>query len=420
MKTIRSSKANDQDSEGDIYSTYQPRPLTTSRIRENKREINTVFDELISKMAGNIPFNQDLVKKLENLKASSAKKDIAPMILEKVEIILYFNRYGISPVRSVRLSPKDMGGENWKSLLECMLGEFPIYLCNKRADVLSRTRCFLAGLFNEKGKIPDSSDKETISIFNAILRGGYKKMGILTWDDLMFMTFGRNYFKFKLDMKRNHAQEEEESLSSCSFFRSKKREVLSLAQWYKTALSLDDALQEEISDTFDLLYRYLPKGSILKKPSIMAEIIIFHVLKEGKRFTDWDLFVLVSPLGSMPMWNRTWLLRYKQYLPSKKVYFTSAETPDLYLKKVYETTKVTEKIKAECEKNKLVLVKNFKCIKPRTIAGIACYLALKNNPERSCNISETLGRMGIENPGSIINAVKRLKERREYSDELFK
>ena len=48
-----------------------------------------------------------------------------------------------------------------------------------------------------------------------------------------------------------------------------------------------------------------------------------------------------------------------------------------------------------------------------------CYLALKKLPEHTCSIANLLARMGIENPGSIINAVKRLKVKREYRDDLF-
>ena len=416
MKTIKSSEMDHQDQQDDIYATYQPRALTIGKIRERKCGIRTEIEDLINKISGKIPFNQDLVKKLEALKTGLVKKDISPFILEKVEIILYFNKFGVSPYKSLRLS---IDRENWKSFLASILGEFPVYLCYKKADILNRVRGLLIGLFNEKGTFPNSSDIETISLASAIKHGVYEKMGISTWDDLMFMTFGRKYFKFKTDMKNNLVQDEGENRDSRSYFKLRKKEILSLVQWYQTALSLDDALQPDISKAFDLLFRLFPKGSFLKRPNIMAEIVIFHVLKEGKCFTDWDLFVLISPLGNMPMGNRTWLLRYKQYLPKNKAYFHDSATPDLYLKKLYETSRITEKIKSECEKNKLILIKNFKCIKPRTIAGIACYLALKKIPDRSSTIVEALARMGIENPGYIINAVKRLKERREYRDDFF-
>ena len=419
MKTIKSSEMNHQDQQDDIYATYRPKALSIERIREKKHEPLTEIEDLIEKLSGKIPFNHELVKKMEELKSGLANRNTVPQVLEKVEIISYFNKYGIAPARAFRVSPKELDRESWKSLLATILGEFPVDLCNKRADILSRIRDLLTGLFSKKGMIPNSSDMETISLFNAIRHGVYEKMGISTWDDLMFMTFGRKYFKFKTDMKNNLVQDEGETRDSRSYFKVRKKEILSLVQWYQTTLSLDDALQPDISKTFDLLFRLLPKGSFLKRPNIMAEIVIFHVLKEGKCFTDWDLFVLISPLGNMPMGNRTWLLRYKQYLPQNIACFHDSETPDLYLKKLYETSRITEKFKSDCEKNKLILIKNFKCIKPRTVAGIACYLALKKIPDRSCTILEALARMGIENPGSIINAVKRLKERREYRDDLF-
>jgi hypothetical protein len=419
LKTVKPSDMNNEDIREDIYATYRPKNLTVDRIREKRHDEKIKeTEELIKALSGKIPFKPDLVSLLIELRGTILKRNPSPMLLEQIRTITYFHKYGITSDRPSAAFSKSFSLKRWKDLLVTVLGGFSVKFCYQRS-LLSRCRALLNGIFTRTGKIPESTDTETISLFNAIERGEYREKGIMTWDDMMFMTFGRNYFKYKSKIKKTSIPEASKSIPLDSYQKWKKMKILSLVQWYQAALSLDDALLPEISNTFDLLFQLIPKGSNLKRPKILAEIVVFHVLKTCKRFTDWDLFVSISPLGNMRMGDRTWLLRYKQYLPSNLAHFPNPETPDLYLARFYENSEITVENKAECEKIKQVLTQKFKCINPRTIAGMVCYLSLKKSPERDCSISKALASMGIDHPGSITNAVKRLKVRREYRDNLF-
>ena len=198
-----------------------------------------------------------------------------------------------------------------------------------------------------------------------------------------------------------------------------KNKFLNITKKIIRGLDLDEPFQEIVSKTFDFMFPLLPKGTKLRNLHCLAEIIIFHVLKANNDFTNWDLFVTSSPLGHMPMSHRTWLLRYKQYITSGKGQGLGSVPLGVYLERLYESPRITREIKARCEVNKEILIRNFKCIRPITIAGIACYFTFKNLPENPISIKEALARMGIEHAGTINNAVTRLKKRREYREDLF-
>jgi hypothetical protein len=58
-----------------------------------------------------------------------------------------------------------------------------------------------------------------------------------------------------------------------------------------------------------------PAGTKLRSPAYLAEILVFHALKQSGRPFDPARFRAASPVGAMPMGARRWLLEYRQFLP---------------------------------------------------------------------------------------------------------
>lgn len=417
-------KSSDNTTQDDIYATYRPKSLKSDRIREPDKipeEKYYTLEEaefLVARISETYPPDTNLINQLIELKPYLSSTNASLYLLEQIRIILYFEKHGYTPDSPSIAFSRKYNLESFRSLLKTTLSGFPVEL-NHQRKVVDRLRGLLSGLFARKGELPNSSDPEVSTLYRAIKRGEYKDVGIWFWDDIMFMTFGRNYFKYRIERFEKTLQKEIKSKPVDSILDQKKVDVLSRIQWYQTALSLDDSFQPEIDKTYGIFNTLIPKSLKIRHPRFLAEIVIFHVLKENKSFTNWDLFVLISPLGNMALNKRWWLLEYKKYTTLKEKLSIGGENPDSYLKKLYDSNMITEEIKMKCEKNKEVLIRNFKHILPRISAGIACYLAIKNTSECPISIAKALALMGINYPGSIVNAVKSMKSRREYNDELF-
>jgi len=194
------------------------------------------------------------------------------------------------------------------------------------------------------------------------------------------------------------------------FITNKRREVLLLAEDYLNALGINEYLQDEIAKTFDFLFPLFPRRYNIHESAHLAEIIVFHILKEKSISFDPDDFRNASPVGNMPMCHRPWLLQYKQYLPVPKNYRHN-QSPDKYLVQLYESTFISEEFRKKCEEIKPIILRLSGNVHPKHIAGMICFIASKAIPLSSTTMNEALGIIGIKYPGTIHNAVKRLKNR---------
>ncbi len=197
---------------------------------------------------------------------------------------------------------------------------------------------------------------------------------------------------------------------SVEYATCKKQEVLLLTRNYITALNLQESLQDDMANTFDFLFPLFPKGSRMHESSQLAEIIVFHVLKERNLFLDPFEFQRISPKGDMPMCYRSWLLRYKQFVPSSRKKAAVA-LPDMFLNLLYNYPKTSDKFRAKCEEIKPIISKLSGNARPMILAGMICYMAFKATPLPDLSITDAMNTMGIKYLGTIINAIRRVKTR---------
>jgi hypothetical protein len=407
---------NDSNNREDIYHTYKPKALLqTELLSAQKEPCSYEINGLISSLLGKIPFDEALVTKLKH--QISREMERTPEIA-RADVILFFHKYGIPPLigkykRIISLGLRNIGMTSWRDFLSSILGDFPlIHSAYKYKDtsIISRVKALLRYLVARDGKIPGPTEKETISIARAIERGEYRTRGVANWIELVTQTF--DGAKDAVNAKR------ENNVEDPRYINHQLKNLLPFIKIYISALSLDDSFYLDVTKAFNSLFSQLPKHSSFKNLRCLAEILVFHVMKEKGMLLDSDLFRMASPLGSMPMCYRSWLLRYQQFLVPGV--YPKTISPDNFLERLYVSEDMTEIFKKRCELYKHLLMKNFQGLHARIIAGIACYFALKNSPDETITIGEALSIMGIEHAGTINNAISRLKKRREYREDMFR
>jgi hypothetical protein len=194
------------------------------------------------------------------------------------------------------------------------------------------------------------------------------------------------------------------------YMREKKQEVLCITREYIEMMGLHESLQDDMINTFNMLFPLLPKGSKMHNSSQLAEIVAFHTLKEKGLFIDPDEFLNASFLGDMPMSQRSWLLRYKRFLPSNSR-LPPSPAPDNFLNQLYNMPEMTEVFRHRCEEIKPVIMRLSGNLHPKMIAGVICFMASKTTPLPGTSMKHMLNAMGIKHAGSIHNVVKRLGDR---------
>ena len=192
--------------------------------------------------------------------------------------------------------------------------------------------------------------------------------------------------------------------------RMKKKAVLELTRKYIDALYLKRSIQREMSKTFDYLFPLIPNGSKLCKLPYLAEIVVFHVLKKKNLLNNPTEFERVSLLGNMSLNKRPWLLKYTRYLP-KSARIHTRMSFDSFLNFLYEYPGMTKEFEMKCERIKESIANKCGNINPRIVAGIICHLAFNSIKPDLMKESEVLDYLGIFYPGSIDNAINRLKSR---------
>ncbi len=194
------------------------------------------------------------------------------------------------------------------------------------------------------------------------------------------------------------------------FIESKRYEVLHLAEDYFHALGVNDFFQDEILKTFDFMFPLFPRRHHIHESAYLAEIIVFHKLKERSILFDPENFRNASPIGNMPMYCRPWLLQYKQYLPAPRTYPLN-KSPEKFLVLLYESHDIREEFKKKCEEIKPIVSRLAENVHSKIIAGMICLLASKTTQLSSTNMNNVFKILGIKHAGTIHNAVKRLKNR---------
>lgn len=193
------------------------------------------------------------------------------------------------------------------------------------------------------------------------------------------------------------------------YMAKRKEKILSITDQYISLLGLPESLNDKMEDAFTELWDLFPEGSKFHSVEYFAEILVFHVLKEKGLFRDPIRFCKISPIGDMPMFRRSWLLKYKQYLPQATNPHPKL-TPSTYLAELFKKNQLDLEFKNACSQARKVIAPRMKNNNPRMVAGVVCYAAFKNRPEQPISLMRALRTMGITSAGSVYNAVKRFRD----------
>lgn len=148
-----------------------------------------VWNDLMKHTFGEINLEHNVYEGIEGF--NKAKK----------ELLAYYDKHKKLPttndfeliVRSIyRGVWQEYNINSWNDILRKLFGKVNLNLQNDYTDEfsLARVKKELRSFEKSKGRLPKSNDDEMTSIASAVGRGMFKEQGIMTWNDLLYSTFG--------------------------------------------------------------------------------------------------------------------------------------------------------------------------------------------------------------------------------------
>ncbi|MHA1697995.1 MAG: hypothetical protein ACTSWN_04055 [Promethearchaeota archaeon] len=199
----------------------------------------------------------------------------------------------------------------------------------------------------------------------------------------------------------------------------KKNEIKLLVKKYCARLSIPPEIQEKINQKINEFWHLFPKGSSLHCIEHFTEIIVFHVLKINAIPIDPDKFREASIVDKRPMAKRSWLLKYKKYLPKDELYPTEKNNYYYFLNKIKNEDSIDDKFLSNCYQIAAQFENKKNSITPKILAGVICLIAYKINPPPDLSLLRILESIGIKHPGSVYNAFKRFIKVKGIDEKLF-